>query len=93
MVPRRHPGPPAGRRIGTATAYRYLHEAITVLVARVPRRVLADHEQNHRGNRGRMVHLWCSGKHRAFGGNIQFPAGAVGLPGGARLPQRSVRRP
>jgi hypothetical protein len=31
-------------------------------------------------NRGNTVHLWYSGKHRAFGGNIQFLATADGFP-------------
>ncbi len=31
-------------------------------------------------NRGRIVHLWYSGKHRAFGGNIQFLATPDGFP-------------
>jgi hypothetical protein len=31
-------------------------------------------------NRGDTVHLWYSGKHRAFGGNIQFLATADGFP-------------
>ncbi|MBE1493796.1 hypothetical protein H4696_009462 [Amycolatopsis lexingtonensis] len=92
--------------ISTATAYRYLHEAITALAAQAPdlHQVLAD--RRARGdthvildgsliscdrvaatttktkgkNRGRTVHLWYSGKHRAFGGNIQFLASADGFP-------------
>lgn len=31
-------------------------------------------------NRGATVHLWYSGKHRAFGGNIQFLASPDGFP-------------
>ncbi|HET6708913.1 hypothetical protein [Amycolatopsis sp.] len=31
-------------------------------------------------NRGQTVHLWHSGKHRAFGGNIQFPTTLDGVP-------------
>ncbi|SEF29740.1 DDE superfamily endonuclease, partial [Amycolatopsis pretoriensis] len=31
-------------------------------------------------NRGATVHLWYSGKHRSFGGNIQFLATADGFP-------------
>lgn len=93
-------------RISVATAYRYLHEAITALAAHVPdlHQVLTD--RRRRGdthvildgslipcdrvaattvktkgkNRGRTVHLWYSGKHRTFGGNIQFLASADGFP-------------
>ncbi|SEB41617.1 hypothetical protein SAMN04489727_1554 [Amycolatopsis tolypomycina] len=93
-------------RISVATAYRYLHEAITALAACAPdlHHVLAD--RRTRGdthvilagslipcdrvaattiktkgkNRGRIVHLWYSGKHRAFGGNIQFLASSDGFP-------------
>ena len=92
--------------ISIATAYRYLHEAITALAACAPdlHQVLAD--RHARGdthlildgslfpcdrvaattiktkgrNRGATVHLWYSGKHRAFGGNIQFLATPDGFP-------------
>ena len=96
----------ADHRISIATAYRYLHEAITALAGQAPdlHQVLTD--RHTRGdthlildgslipsdrvaattiktkgrNRGRTVHLWYSGKHRAFGGNIQFLATPDGFP-------------
>lgn len=96
----------ADHRISIATAYRYLHEAITALAAQAPdlHQVLRD--RHARGdthvildgslfpsdrvaattiktkgkNRGQTVHLWYSGKHRAFGGNIQFLASPDGFP-------------
>ncbi|WP_410575792.1 transposase family protein [Amycolatopsis sp. cmx-4-61] len=93
-------------RISLATAYRYLHEAITTLAACAPdlhqvltqRRAAADTHVILDGtlipttrlaattvktkgrNRGAMVHLWYSGKHRSFGGNVQFLASAEGFP-------------
>ncbi|MFE0025206.1 hypothetical protein [Amycolatopsis sp. NPDC059021] len=38
------------------------------------------HHQNQRENRGQTVHLWYSGKHRAFGGNIPFLTTPDGSP-------------
>jgi hypothetical protein len=96
----------ADHRISTATAYRYLHEAITALAAHAPdlHQVLADRQatgdthvildgtlipcdrvaattiKTKGRNRGATVHLWYSGKHRAFGGNIQFLATPDGFP-------------
>jgi hypothetical protein len=93
-------------RISIATAYRYLHEAITALAAQAPDlhqvlqqrreagdthlildgtlitsdRVAATTIKTKGKNRGRTVHLWYSGKHRAFGGNIQFLASPDGFP-------------
>jgi hypothetical protein len=93
-------------RISTATAYRYLHEAITALAAHAPDLHQVLHERRAAGdthvildgslipcdrvaattiktkgkNRGRIVHLWYSGKHRAFGGNIQFLTSEDGFP-------------
>lgn len=93
-------------RIGVATAYRYLHEAITALAAQAPDlhqilaerraagdthvvldgmlvdcdRVAATTTKTKGRNRGATVHLWYSGKHRRFGGNIQFLATADGFP-------------
>jgi len=93
-------------RISIATAYRYLHEAITALAAQAPDLHHVLRERHARGdthvildgsliscdrvaattvktkgkNRGRIVHLWYSGKHRAFGGNIQFLASPDGFP-------------
>jgi hypothetical protein len=92
--------------ISVATAYRYLHEAITALAAQAPDlhqvlaqrraagdthvildgslfscdRVAATTIKTKGKNRGRIVHLWYSGKHRAFGGNIQFLASPDGFP-------------
>jgi len=92
--------------ISIATAYRYLHEAITALAACAPdlHHVLADRQakgdthlildgslftcdrvaatttKTKGRNRGATVHLWYSGKHRAFGGNIQFLATPDGFP-------------
>ncbi|MFC5120018.1 transposase family protein [Amycolatopsis halotolerans] len=96
----------ADHRIGIATAYRYLHEAITALAAQAPDlhqvleqrrgagdahvildgtliacdRVAATTVKTKGKNRGATVHLWYSGKHRRFGGNIQFLATADGCP-------------
>jgi hypothetical protein len=93
-------------RISIATAYRYLHEAITALAAQAPDlhqvlaqrreagdthlildgslftcdRVAATTTKTKGKNRGQTVHLWYSGKHRAFGGNIQFLASPGGFP-------------
>jgi hypothetical protein len=93
-------------RISIATAYRYLHEAITALAACAPDlhqilqqrraagdthvildgtlipsdRVAATTIKTKGRNRGRIVHLWYSGKHRNFGGNIQFLASPDGFP-------------
>ncbi|WIV57140.1 transposase family protein [Amycolatopsis nalaikhensis] len=93
-------------RISVATAYRYLHEAITALAAHAPDlhqvlrerraagdthvildgtlipcdRVAATTIKTKGRNRGATVHLWYSGKHRAFGGNIQFLATPDGFP-------------
>ncbi|WIV57114.1 transposase family protein [Amycolatopsis nalaikhensis] len=93
-------------RISVATAYRYLHEAITALAAHAPDLHQVLHERRATGdthvildgtlipcdrvaattiktkgrNRGATVHLWYSGKHRAFGGNIQFLATPDGFP-------------
>lgn len=92
--------------ISIATAYRYLHEAITALAAQAPdlhqvlteRRAAGDTRLILDGtlipcdrvaattiatkgkNKGKPVHLWYSGKHHAFGGNIQFLATADGFP-------------
>ncbi|WP_328612149.1 IS5/IS1182 family transposase [Amycolatopsis sp. NBC_00345] len=96
----------ADHHISIATAYRYLHEAITALDAHTPdlhqvlqqrraagdthvildgtpipaARVAATTIKTKGKNRGATVHLWYSGKHRSFGGNIQFLAGADGFP-------------
>jgi hypothetical protein len=96
----------ADHRISVATAYRYLHEAITALADHAPDlhqvlrerqtagdthlildgtlitsdRVAATTIKTKGKNRGRIVHLWYSGKHRAFGGNIQFLATPDGFP-------------
>jgi hypothetical protein len=96
----------ADHRISIATAYRYLHEAITALAAQAPDlhqvlqqrrdagdthvvldgslftcdRVAATTTKTKGKNRGATVHLWYSGKHRAFGGNIQFLASPHGFP-------------
>ncbi|MFJ7215082.1 transposase family protein [Amycolatopsis sp. NPDC098790] len=93
-------------RISLATAYRYLHEAITALAACAPdlhqvltqrraagdthlildgtlihtTRVAATTVKTKGKNRGATVHLWYSGKHRSFGGNVQFLASADGFP-------------
>ncbi|UOX88491.1 IS5/IS1182 family transposase [Amycolatopsis sp. FBCC-B4732] len=93
-------------RISIATAYRYLHEAITALAAQAPDlhqvlaqrrdtgdthvvldgslftcdRVAATTTKTKGRNRGATVHLWYSGKHRTFGGNIQFLASPGGFP-------------
>jgi hypothetical protein len=93
-------------RISLATAYRYLHEAITALAGQAPDlhqvlqqrraagdthvildgslfpcdRVAATTIKTKGRNRGTTVHLWYSGKHRAFGGNIQFLANPDGFP-------------
>ncbi len=93
-------------RISIATAYRYLHEAITALAAQAPDlhqvlaqrrdtgdthvvldgslftcdRVAATTTKTKGRNRGVTVHLWYSGKHRCFGGNIQFLASPGGFP-------------
>lgn len=92
--------------IGTATAYRYLHEGIDVLVAQAPElpEVLAQRQsasdthlildgtlirttrvagtvlKTKGRTAGQPVHRWYSGKHRAFGGNIQFLTTADGFP-------------
>jgi hypothetical protein len=91
--------------VSVATAYRYLHEAITALAAQAPdlqqvqrqRRAAGDTHVILDGslfpsdrvaettvktkgkNRGATVYLWYSGKHRAFGGNIQFLASTDGF--------------
>jgi hypothetical protein len=96
----------ADHRISIATAYRYLHEAITALAAHAPDlhhvltdrrtrgdthvildgtvipcdRVAATTIKTKGRNRGATVHLWYSGKHRGFGGNIQFLATPDGFP-------------
>jgi hypothetical protein len=96
----------ADHQVSVATAYRYLHEAITALAAYAPdlhqvlqqrraagdthvildgtlipaTRVAATTIKTKGTNRGATVHLWYSGKHRAFGGNIQFLASADGFP-------------
>lgn len=93
-------------RISIATAYRYLHEGITVLAAEQPDltttlarrratgdthvtldgtlihsdRVAATTTKTKGRNAGATVHLWYSGKHRDFGGNIQFLATTSGFP-------------
>lgn len=93
-------------RISIATAYRYLHEAITALAGQAPDlqqvlqqrreagdthlildgtliscdRVAATTIKTKGKNRGATVHLWYSGKHRAFGGNVQFLASPDGFP-------------
>lgn len=93
-------------QISVATAYRYLHEAITALAGHAPdlhhvltaRRTAGDTHVVLDGtlipadrvaattittkgkNRGATVHLWYSGKHRTFGGNVQFLATADGFP-------------
>jgi DDE superfamily endonuclease len=92
--------------ISIATAYRYLHEAITALSGHAPDlhevlqqrrtagdthvildgslitcdRVAATTIKTKGKNRGATVHLWYSGKHRAFGGNVQFLASPDGFP-------------
>jgi hypothetical protein len=92
--------------IGVATAYRYLHEGITVLAAHAPdlpdvlaerlaagdthvildgtlirtTRVAGKVIKTKGPSAGQPVHRWYSGKHRAFGGNIQFLATAHGFP-------------
>ncbi|MDT7801103.1 MAG: hypothetical protein QOI78_4536 [Actinomycetota bacterium] len=92
--------------ISVATAYRYLHEAITALAAHAPdlhqvlqqrraagdthvildgtliptTRIAATTIKTKGRNRGTTVHLWYSGKHRSFGGTIQFLASADGFP-------------
>ncbi|MGW7535778.1 transposase family protein [Amycolatopsis sp. NPDC054798] len=96
----------ADHRVGVATAYRYLHEAITALAAQAPDlhqvleqrraagdthvvldgaligcdRVAATTTKTKGRNRGATVHLWYSGKHRRFGGNVQFLASPDGYP-------------
>jgi hypothetical protein len=96
----------ADHGVSIATAYRYLHEAITALAAHAPDlhqtlqrrrdagdthvildgsllpcdRVAATTVKTKGKNRGQIVHLWYSGKHRAFGGNVQFLASADGFP-------------
>ncbi|MBN9748011.1 IS5/IS1182 family transposase [Amycolatopsis sp. A1MSW2902] len=96
----------ADHRVGVATAYRYLHEAVTALASEAPDlhdvlaqrraagdthvildgmligcdRVAATTVKTKGRNRGATVHLWYSGKHRCFGGNIQFLATADGYP-------------
>ena len=93
-------------RISLATAYRYLHEALTALATCAPdlqqvlrdrltrgdthvildgtliptTRVAATTTKTKGRNRGATVHLWYSGKHRSFGGNIQFLATPDGFP-------------
>ncbi|WP_432846667.1 transposase family protein [Amycolatopsis sp. CA-161197] len=93
-------------QVSLATAYRYLHEAITALAALAPdlhqalqqrraagdthvildgtliptTRIAATTIKTKGTNRGTTVHLWYSGKHRSFGGNIQFLANAEGFP-------------
>ena len=93
-------------RVSVATAYRYLHEAITALAAQAPDlhqvltdrrtrgdthvildgslflcdRVAATTTKTKGRNRGQTVHLWYSGKHRTFGGNIQFLTSPDGFP-------------
>ena len=93
-------------RISVATAYRYLHEALTALATCAPdlpqtlrdrltrgdthvildgtliptTRVAATTTKTKGRNRGQTVHLWYSGKHRTFGGNIQFLATPDGFP-------------
>lgn len=92
--------------IGVATAYRYLHEGITVLAAQAhdlpevlterlaagdthlivdgtlirTTRVAGTVIKTKGRTAGQPVHRWYSGKHRAFGGNIQFLATADGFP-------------
>ena len=84
--------------LSIATAYRYLHEALDVIVGHAPDladvltrarrgalpflcldgtliptdRVAARAERGH--------HLWYSGKHHAFGGNVQVLADSTGFP-------------
>lgn len=96
----------ADNQISIATAYRYLHEGVTVLAAEHPdlttvlaaRRAAGDTHVILDGtlihtdraaattiktkgrNAGATVHLWYSGKHRDFGGNIQFLATTSGFP-------------
>ena len=96
----------ADHQVSVATAYRYLHEAITALAAHAPdlhqvlqqrratgdthvildgtliptTRVAATTIKTKGTNRGATVHLWYSGKHRSFGGTIQFLASADGFP-------------
>ncbi|MET7989559.1 transposase family protein [Amycolatopsis sp. NPDC005232] len=96
----------ADHQVSVATAYRYLHEAITALAAQAPdlhqvlqqrqaggdthvildgtliptSRIAATTVKTKGKNRGATVHLWYSGKHRAFGGNIQFLASTDGFP-------------
>ncbi len=43
-------------------------------------RVAATTTKTKGRNRGATVHLWYSGKHRNFGGNVQFLASADGFP-------------
>ncbi len=96
----------ADNRISLATAYRYLHEGITVLAAHAPTlpevlaerlaagdthvildgtlirttRVAGKVTKTKGRTSGMRVHRWYSGKHRAFGGNIQFLATPDGMP-------------
>src|SRR3954467_13501875 len=71
-------------RVSIATAYRYLHICLEVIAAHAPDlgQVLADARASgwvevagHRAH-----HLWFSGKHRAFGGNVKARTGHTGLP-------------
>lgn len=84
--------------LSSATAYRYLHEALDVIAAHVPdlETVLADahaaglpfvcldgtliptNRVAARAERGH--HLWYSGKHHAFGGNVQVVFDPTGFP-------------
>ena len=92
--------------ISIATAYRYLHEGITVLADQAldlpdvlagrlaagdthvildgtlirTTRVAGTVTKTKGPSAGQSVHRWYSGKHRAFGGNIQFVATTDGFP-------------
>jgi DDE superfamily endonuclease len=87
---------PATPALSIATAYRYLHEALDVIAAHAPGlddvldraaglpflcldgtliptdRIAARAERGH--------HLWYSGKHHAFGGNVQVIFDPTGFP-------------
>ncbi|WP_448640768.1 transposase family protein [Geodermatophilus sp. URMC 63] len=84
--------------LSIATAYRYLHEALDVIAARLPElhdvldrahaaglpyvsldgTLIATDRVAARADRGH--HLWYSGKHHAFGGNVQVIFDPTGFP-------------
>lgn len=59
--------------LSIATAYRYLHEALDVIAAPAP-------ALDHVLGRAHAHHLWYSGKHHAFGGNVQVIFDTTGFP-------------